>query len=109
MRIVVPTRPVPNQTLQVQLGQQACVLNIYQTQYGLFVDLYVGNSLIVCGVIAENLTRLVRSRYLGFYGDLAFFDAQASGGDAEDPVYSGLGARFLLMYFEPADLPDEGG
>lgn len=103
-RLVVPLQPVPSQTLQCQLGGQACVLNVYQTAFALFVDLYVGNQLIVPGVIALNLVRIVRSSYLGFSGDLAFLDTQGE----ENPVYTGLGARFQLVYFEPADLPAGG-
>jgi hypothetical protein len=104
-RQVVPLQPVPNQTLQVQLGQQPCVINVYQQAYGLFVDLYVGNSLIECGVIAQNLNRIVRDGYLGFVGELAFLDSQATGDLATDPIYTGLGSRYQLLYFEPSDLP----
>lgn len=101
----VPLQAVPNQTLQVQLGTQACSLNIYQQAYGLYVDLYVNNVLIIAGVIAENLNRIVRSVYLGFVGDFAFVDTQGS----TDPVYTGLGDRYQLLYLEPADLPNGEG
>lgn len=99
----VPTQPLPNQTLQVQLGGQACQIEIYQTMFGLFVNLYVNGSdqPVVAGVIALNRNRIVRSAYLGFAGDLAFVDTQ---GDA-DPVYTGLGQRFVLAYLEESDLP----
>ena len=49
--LVVPIQPVANQTFQAQLGDQPCVMNVYQQAYGLFMDLYVGNTLIVAGVI----------------------------------------------------------
>lgn len=97
-RSVVPMQPIPNQTFQVQLAGQACILEIYQLQYGLFVNLLVGNSLIVASVVAENLNRIVRSAYLGFIGDFVFLDTQGT----DDPVYTGLGSRFLLIY-------DDGG
>lgn len=99
-RLVVPTQPVANQTLQVQLSGQACVINLYQTAYALFMDLYVGNSLVVCGVICENLNRIVRSAYLGFDGDFAFVDTQG----LSDPIYYGLGSRWQLVYFDDAAL-----
>ena len=102
---IVPLQPLPNQTLQAQLGGQACSLNVYQYAYGLFVDVYVNNALIVAGVIAENLNRIVRSTYLGFVGDFVFVDTQ----DAADPVYTGLGGRFQLVYLEEADLPPGQG
>lgn len=95
-RSIIPLQAVPNQTLQVQLSGQACIINLYQTAYALFVDLYVGNSLIACGVICENLNRIVRSAYRGFIGDLAFVDTQGE----TDPVYTGLGSRYQLVYFD---------
>lgn len=103
----VPLQAIPNQTLNVQLGGQACILNVYQLAFGLFMDLYVGNSLIVTGVICENLNRIVRSLYLGFSGDLCFFDTQG-GSDPQDPIYTGLGARYQLVYLTPSDLDGAG-
>ncbi len=102
---IIPTQPLPNQTLQVQLGTQAVVINVWQTAYALFVTVYVGNSLIVSSVIALNLNRVVRSSYLGFDGDLSFFDTQGTGPEGPtDPVYTGLGSRYQLLYFSEDDL-----
>lgn len=104
MALVVPLKAVPNQSLQVVLAGQSCIIDVVQTVYGLFLDLYVSDELIVAGVICENLNRIVRSLYLGFSGDLVFKDTQ---GDA-DPVYTGLGARFLLLYVPVSELDGEG-
>lgn len=98
--LIVPLKPVPNQTLTISLGGQLSQINVYQKAYGLFVDLYVDNVLVIGGVIAENLNRIVRSAYLGFIGDLAFIDNQGMS----DPVYTGLGGRYSLAYLEAADL-----
>jgi hypothetical protein len=103
--MIVPIQPVPNQTFQVVLANQSCSINVYQSPFGLFMDLYVGNSLIVGGVICENLNRIVRSLYLGFVGDFAFFDTQGTA----DPVYTGLGSRYLLVYLETTDLASNEG
>ena len=100
----IPIRAIPNQTMQVQLGGQPCIINVYQLAYGLFLDLYVGNSLIVAGVICENLNRIVRSAYLGFVGDLCFYDTQGAQ-NPQDPIYTGLGSRFQLVYLAESDLP----
>jgi hypothetical protein len=108
MAEVVPVQAIPNQTLQVQLSGQACVLNIYQLAYGLFMDVYVGNSLIVASVICENLNRIVRDLYLGFVGDFVFVDTQG-GSNPQDPIYTGLGARYQLVYLEASDLPTGQG
>ncbi len=101
---VIPLQAVPNQVLQVQLAAQPCVIEVVQYAYGLFVTLSVGNSLIVAGVLAENLNRIVRSLYLGFVGDLIFNDTQGT----DDPVYTGFGSRFELVYLEESDLAGEG-
>lgn len=106
MSSVVPIKPVPNQQVQCQLAGQACTFNIYQQAFGLYIDIYVGQTLIIAGVIAENLNRIVRSAYLGFVGDMTFFDTQATiPQNGESPVYTGLGSRFLLVYIEASELP----
>jgi len=99
--MIVPVQSLPNQTLQTQLNGQACTLNIYQFAYGLFMDVYVGAELLVAGVICQNMNRIVRDLYLGFVGDFIWFDTQGSS----DPIYMGLGSRFILVYLAPADLP----
>lgn len=100
MALIVPVQPVPRQTFQVQLAGQATSLNIYQLAYGLFMDVYVGETLIIGGVICLNLNRIVRSQYLGFIGDFAWGDTQGTS----DPLYYGLGTRWLLSYLEAADV-----
>lgn len=101
---VIPLRPVPNQTLTTLLDLQQCQINVYQKRNGMYLDLYMDNSLVIGGVICENLNRIVRSIYLGFSGDLAFTDNQGE----TDPVYTGLGTRYSLLYLTAADLLGEG-
>lgn len=96
----IPTIATPSQTLSVTLAAQPCKINVYQTTQGLFLDLYVNDVLIIGGVICENANRIVRSLYLGFVGDLMFFDTQGT----DDPVYTGLGARWQLIYLAASDL-----
>jgi hypothetical protein len=97
---IIPLQAVPNQTLTVVLGNQNCRINVYQKFFGLFVDLSIGSTPIVRGIIAQQANRIVRYAYLGFVGDLAFFDTQGTS----DPVYTGLGSRYQLVYLEAADL-----
>lgn len=99
--LVIPLQPTPSQQISVQLASQNCRINVYQKTFGVFCDLYVGNTLIIGGVICENLNRIVRSLYLGFSGDLTFIDTQGR----DDPFYTGLGTRWLLLYLAPSDLP----
>jgi hypothetical protein len=95
----IPVTPVPSQIFNVNLASQVCTIKIYQRSTGLFLDLYVAASLIVGGVICQDANRIVRDAYLGFVGDLAFYDTQGS----DDPEYSGLGSRWVLCYLEVAD------
>lgn len=104
---VIPVRAVPNQTFTVQLGSQPTLLNLYQKGANLYMDVYVNDALIIGGVICLNGTAIVRTAYLGFVGDFAFFDNQPDpvNGPA-DPTYLQLGTRFPLYYFAPSELPN---
>lgn len=95
----IPLKAVPSQTLKVELGGQLCRIDIRQKATGLFLDLYVSDALLLAGVICQDRNRIVRSRYLGFTGDLAFVDGQGTA----DPTSDGLGTRFGLLWLEPAD------
>lgn len=101
---MIPLKPIASQLLTVQLANQTTQIEVYQTDFGLFLNLYVNNVLIIGGVICENLNRIVRDAYLGFIGDLAFFDNQGS----TDPIYTGLGSRYSLAYLEESDLAGAG-
>lgn len=98
---IVPTQAIPNQGLQITLAGQQVALAIYQTDFGLFMDVASNNTPIVYGVICQNINRIVREDYSGFVGDFAWYDTT---GEGEDPVYTGLGSRFTLVYLEAADL-----
>lgn len=98
--LVVPLQAVPSQTVAVALGDQACRINVYTKRQGLFIDLYVSNTPIVTGVICQDANVIVRDAYLGFVGDLAFFDLQGSN----DPTYDGLGSRYILAYLDPTEV-----
>lgn len=100
MAQIVPLNDVPSQRVQVLLNNQVCQIYVYQAQFGMFLELSVNNTLIIAGVVCENLNRIVRSAYLGFSGDLAFIDTQGS----TDPVYTGIGTRYFLLYLTEDDL-----
>lgn len=100
---VVPLQPVPSQTLQIVLGNQSCILNVYQSDAGLFMDVLVNNAPVKEGVLCQNLNRIIRYLYFGFVGDFEFVDTTGAG---EDPDYSGLGSRFQLLYLTPAEAND---
>lgn len=98
---IVPAQPLPNQTVPIVLGNQSCILNIYQTNYGLFMDVYVSGTLIIGGVICQNQNRIVRDLYLGFSGDFVWLD---NTGNGNDPYYTGIGTTYSLCYLSTTDL-----
>jgi hypothetical protein len=102
--MIVPIADTYAQTLNATLGNQACTINLYQKSTGFYCDLYVSNSLIIGGVICLNLVKIVRDLYLGFAGDLTFYDTQGTN----DPSSPGLGTRYLFAYLELSDLAGAG-
>jgi len=98
--LIVPLSATPNQTITVSLGGQTAQIDVRQKLFGVFVDLYVSNVLIIAGALCLDRNPLVRSAYLGFVGDLAFFDTQGTS----DPSYSGIGTRWLLAYLSPGEV-----
>ena len=100
--MLVPLRAVPNQTAIFIIGEQnlQCQLNVYQKAIGMFLDLYVEESNVLAGVLCRNLTPLVINSYFGFPGDLMFVDNLKLNAD---PIYTGLGSRWFLIYMNSVD------
>lgn len=90
----IPLTAIPAQTINVQLGGQSARLTVYQKRTGLYLDLTVGGAAVVTGALCRDRCKIVRGTYQGFTGDLAFIDTQGTS----DPEYSGLGARFDLVW-----------
>ena len=92
----IPLQPIENQQLSIVLAGQACKIWIKQKRTGLFLDLMVNNNYILQGQLCLDRVSMCTEVYLGFIGQLSFFDNQGNN----DPVYSGLGDRFSLIYLE---------
>jgi hypothetical protein len=93
--LIVPLLTTPSQTLSVELNDQNTNINVYQRSTGLYVDVGINAGLIIAGVLALDRNRIVRDGYLGFTGDLAFWDSQGT----KDPDWTGLNTRYYLGYF----------
>lgn len=105
--LIVPLVPVPSQTLAIVLAQQNCQVALYTRGAHLYFDLSY-NGIVVCRTrICRNVQRLLRdSAYHEFVGDFMFLDLHVADLiDGDDPVYTGLGSRFQLVYLEAGDLP----
>lgn len=98
--LIVPVQAVPNQTFAILLANQACQITLSTRLNGLFMDLVVGNVPVRNGVICQDRNPILRFSYLGFIGDFWFLDSQGTS----DPVYTGLGSRYLFEYLEAADV-----
>jgi hypothetical protein len=90
----IPLQPVPAQIANVQLANQQVKVQVYQKRTGLYLDLYVNDAPIITGVLCRDRVWIVREAYRGFVGDLVFIDTQS----VSDPIYDGLGSRFLLVW-----------
>lgn len=111
---IVPLNPIPNQTLQIVLAGQNCAIELDSFDGSDPTDItlststsWLGFSLSVSGEdITTNATGLDRKRlllnrqYFGFVGDFMFIDTQGF----DDPEYTGLGTRWVLLYLEASDL-----
>lgn len=100
---IISLQAVPSQTVTVSLNNQACLINVRQLSTGVYLDLYVEDEPIVTNCICQDLNPCVRFSYLGFVGDLAFYDTQPNPVPT-DPVWTGIGSRYVLEYFLPAEI-----
>lgn len=102
----IPVVAAPAQTMSVNLSNQSCLVALRTLGIGVDAHLYftltVAGVVVVTNRICRNVQRILEDAgYRGFQGDFMFIDQQ---GDT-DPVYTGLGARYLLLYILPAELP----
>lgn len=98
--LVIPVAAVPSQTLNVILSGQSCTISLSQKSGIMYCTLMVGTETILSSVVCRDRVRIVRLAYLGFVGDLVFSDTSG----VDDPIYTGLGSRFVFYYLEAADL-----
>lgn len=91
---VIPITAVPAQSFTVSLDGQDCAISIYQKSTGLYFDLISNGVQVVQTELCRDRVGLVMFPYLGFLGQLAFFDTQGTS----DPTYDGLGTRFILAF-----------
>lgn len=98
--LVIPLAATPSQKLNALLASQNCQIKVYQKTTGLYLDLSINDAPVKSGILCLDRVLLIRHAYLGFVGDLCFFDTQGTS----DPTYDGLGARYQLVYLEASDL-----
>lgn len=91
----IPLQAVPAQTLAVTVAKQAAQIKLRQLGDGLYFDLESsGASIVRTRVVRDRVRILTDALYRGFRGDFVIVDTQGTS----DPVYTGLGSRFVLYY-----------
>lgn len=93
----IPTLAKAAQVLTTVIGDQRIAVSLRERAFGLFADVVVNGSPVVSGVPAQNLNTLIKGAYVGFSGNLLFYDKM---GDSA-PNFAGLGDRFALIYRGP--------
>ncbi|MFT8933306.1 MAG: hypothetical protein ABF976_14520 [Acetobacter syzygii] len=96
MAVVIPLSAVAYQSLRVPLSGYAVRLDLQQRATGLYASLWLDDQPVLAGVLCQDRTWLVRKTPSALPGDLAFADTQGT----QNPDYSGLGSRFVLVYAE---------
>lgn len=95
----IPLQAIPAQAVRVILDSQNCAISVYQKAQGLFADVAIGSTPVVSSVLARDAVPIVCRGYAGLSGNLVFIDTQGS----DDPSYSSLGSRFVLVYLTAAE------
>ena len=93
---VIPIQPLPSQLLSFVAANQQCVMTLYVKGDNLYFDLTVGGSVLCRGRMIRNAVPMLRAEYSGFVGDFFIVDLEG----ANDPLYTGLGSRYRLVYME---------
>ena len=72
----------------------------------LYMDVAVDGAPLVTAKLCVSLSPIMlTSQYLGFEGELEFFDTYNLTTDAvTNPIWPGLGTQYQLVYFSPADV-----
>lgn len=114
----IPLIAAPAQNFSIVLGGQSCQINLYSLQTpgdilstatstelqgypALYADLALGTQpVITCRIVRNLVPWLLDATYQGFIGDLVMIDTLAD----TDPVWTGLGAQYQLVYLSAADL-----
>jgi hypothetical protein len=94
----IPLLPIASQDLYVSLDQQSCEISVYQKSTGVYLDLSVDGVAAATGILCRDRVRIIR--YGGLSGDLMFVDTQGF----DDPDYTSLGSRWLLLYLQPSEV-----
>lgn len=95
---VIPLQPLAVQSFNCILDGLSARFTITATDRGVFADVVYNGVSVIAGRACKDRTDINPAKYNGLPQGLFFADQQG----ISDPVYTGFGTRFLLLYGTPA-------
>ena len=95
----IPLKQIPSQKLRVVLNGQNCTISLYYRFGNTYMDLVVGNNVVINGAICRNRSSVVNVANHIFAGALYFLDLL---GDS-DPDYKLFNDRYILLYVSASE------
>lgn len=95
--VIIPVPATPNPQFQCVLDGKQAQIALTTTNYGLFADVLYNGVPVANSRLCLDRTDINPARYLGLPQALFFADVQGT----TDPVYTGFGTRYLLVYGDP--------
>lgn len=90
----IPLSSVASQLLLVPLSGRQGRLWVRQLGSGLYLDLWIDQARVVAGCLCQDRVPILLDPATSLHGDMVFVDTQG----AEDPDYTGLTGRYVLLY-----------
>lgn len=97
--LLIPLKPVANQTTTVMLGGQVIRVAIREMTTGVYLTAWLDNVIVQSGILCVDRARMMNSNYDRFVGGFMFMDSQG----AANPETSGIGTRWNLYYLESGE------
>lgn len=95
--IVIPIQPRANQVFSCILDGQSAQISLTTTDNGLFADIIYNGVPVANGRLCLDRTDINPNRYNGLPQFLGFADLTGQ----TDPVYTGFGTQYILIYGDP--------
>jgi hypothetical protein len=94
-----------NTTITADVTMTSALVSLAPTEQ-LYIDVTLdGTPVITARLVSCSQPLILTSAYLGFEGELEFFDSQNTGAqNTTNPTYEGLGTQYQLVYFLPSEV-----
>ena len=92
--ILIPTQPIPSQSISILLGGQSCIVTLRQLLDRQYLSLSANGVDLCDNVLIQFNSAIVRMGYTGFIGDIYCLDESGN----QPPTYTGWSSRWNLYY-----------